>query len=65
MNRVGNVDRTAMKVSSTVDELRDSLVKETPRRNGTSVKEARARFASVQNVVVTNEESLAETIQNL
>ena len=53
-----------MKVSSTVDELRDSLVKSLDEME-LVLKKASTVLASVQNVVGANEESLAETIQNL
>jgi phospholipid/cholesterol/gamma-HCH transport system substrate-binding protein len=61
---LGNVDRTVMNLNSSVDEVRGSLVKSLDEVEPV-LKKARTVLASVQNVVGTNEESLAETIQNL
>ena len=61
---VGNMDRTVTNVNSTVDAVRDPLLKSLDELEP-ALKQARTVLASVQNLVGANEESIADTIQNL
>ena len=61
---LGNMDRTVTNLNSTVDAVRDPLLKSLNEVEPV-LKQARTVLASVRNVVGANEESIAETIQNL
>jgi phospholipid/cholesterol/gamma-HCH transport system substrate-binding protein len=60
----GNMDRTVTNLNSTVNAVRNPLLKGLDELEP-ALKQARAVLAGVQDVVGANEESIADAIQNL
>jgi phospholipid/cholesterol/gamma-HCH transport system substrate-binding protein len=59
-----NLDRTVTNVSDTVDQIRNSAMKDLDQLSA-AIEQARATLVTAQNVVGTNAPELAETMRNL